>query len=335
MQSIFEYQTMICELTGMDASNASVYDGATAAAEAAAMCRDRKRRTVYISSALSPQTISVVKTYCFGSGARLVIIPEKDGVTDLKALKTALAKDTAAACLCIAQPNYYGCLEPAGALGEAIHEAGGKFIISCNPISLGLLKSPAEYGADIAVGDGQPLGMPLSFGGPYLGFMAARQDMARKLPGRIVGETKDSRGERAFVLTLQAREQHIRREKASSNICSNQALCALTASVYLSAMGSEGLKQAASLCASKAHYLQKVLEEAGLKPKYGQPFFHEFVTAGPAGSSSLILKELEQKGFLGGLPLSDGELLWCATEMNTKDEMDQLAEIVSNCLKCS
>ena len=335
LQSIFEYQTMICELTGMDASNASVYDGATAAAEAAAMCRDRKRRTVYISSALSPQTISVVKTYCFGSGARLVIIPEKDGVTDLKALKAALAKDTAAACLCIAQPNYYGCLEPAGALGEAIHEAGGKFIISCNPISLGLLKSPAEYGADIAVGDGQPLGMPLSFGGPYLGFMAARQDMARKLPGRIVGETKDSRGERAFVLTLQAREQHIRREKASSNICSNQALCALTASVYLSAMGSEGLKQAASLCASKAHYLQKVLEEAGLKPKYGQPFFHEFVTAGPAGSSSLILKELEQKGFLGGLPLSDGELLWCATEMNTKDEMDQLAEIVSNCLKCS
>ena len=204
--------------------------------------------------------------------------------------------------------------------------------MGCNPISLGLLKSPGEWGADIAVGEGQPLGMPLAFGGPYLGFMAAKQDMARKLPGRIVGETTDAQGNRAFVLTLQAREQHIRREKASSNICSNQALCALTASVYLAAMGADGLKQAARLSMSNAHYLQDLLAKAGLTPAYSQPFFHEFVTTGPAGSCQPLLKALETQGILGGLPLSDRHLLWCATEMNTQQEMDQVAGIVSEFL---
>ena len=209
LQSIFEYQTMICELTGMDVSNASVYDGATAAAEAVAMCRERKRTTAYISAAANPQVISVIKTYCYASGTEVVMIPEKDGVTDKEALKAAL-KDTAA-CFYVQQPNYYGNLEDAKELGEIVHAAGAKYIMGCNPIALGMIKTPAECGADVAVGEGQPLGMSLAFGGPYLGFMAATEKMLRKLPGRIVGETVDRDGKRAYVLTLQAREQHIRR----------------------------------------------------------------------------------------------------------------------------
>ena len=325
LQSIFEYQTMICELTGMDASNASVYDGATAAAEAVAMCKERKRTTAYVSAASNPQVIQTIQTYCYGSNTKVVVVPEKDGVTDIQALKEAL--DDESACFYMQQPNYYGNLEDADTLGEIAHEAVAKFIMGCNPIALAMIKTPAECGADIAVGEGQPLGLGLSFGGPYLGFMAATAKMTRKLPGRIVGETVDRDGKRAFVLTLQAREQHIRREKASSNICSNQALCALTAGVYLSAMGAEGMKQVASLCVSKAHYLQEKLSEAGLARRDTQPFFHEFVTVCP-GKSAEILLELEKNGILGGLMLSDDEILWCATEKNTKAEMDAVCGIV-------
>lgn len=325
LQSIFEYQTMICELTGMEASNASVYDGATAAADAVAMCKERRREVVYVSATTNPEVIRVIKTYCYGSNTKVEIIPEKDGVTDLEALKGALNENSA--CFYLQQPNYYGNLEDADALGAAAHEAGAKFIMGCNPIALAMLKTPAEYGADVAVGEGQPLGLGLAFGGPYLGFMAATAKMTRKLPGRIVGETVDREGKRAYVLTLQAREQHIRREKASSNICSNQAHCALTAAVYLSAMGETGMKQVAQLCVSKAHYLAEKLTEAGLKLKYEHPFFHEFVTVCP-GKSEEILKVLEAKGILGGLMLSEDELLWCATEKNTKAEMDAVAAIV-------
>ena len=325
LQSIFEYQTMICELTGMDASNASVYDGATAAAEAVAMCKERKRTTAYVSAASNPQVIQTIQTYCYGSNTKVVVVPEKDGVTDIQALKEAL--DDESACFYMQKPNYYGNLEDADTLGEIAHEAGAKFIMGCNPIALAMIKTPAECGADIAVGEGQPLGLGLSFGGPYLGFMAATAKMTRKLPGRIVGETVDRDGKRAFVLTLQAREQHIRREKASSNICSNQALCALTAGVYLSAMGAEGMKQVASLCVSKAHYLQEKLSEAGLARRDTQPFFHEFVTVCP-GKSAEILLELEKNGILGGLMLSEDEILWCATEKNTKAEMDAVCGIV-------
>lgn len=325
LQSIFEYQTMICELTGMDVSNASVYDGATAAAEAVAMCRERKRTTAYISQTANPQVISVIKTYCYASGTEVVMVPEKDGVTDKEALKEAL-NDTAA-CFYVQQPNYYGNLEDAKELGEIVHAAGAKYIMGCNPIALGMIKTPAECGADVAVGEGQPLGMSLAFGGPYLGFMAATEKMLRKLPGRIAGETVDRDGKRAYVLTLQAREQHIRREKASSNICSNQALCALTAGVYLSAMGEEGIRKAASMCCSKAHYLQAELEKAGLKPKYSVPFFHEFVTVSEV-KAEIILDALEKKGILGGLPLGEYEILWCATEKNTKAEIDLTAGIV-------
>lgn len=325
LQSIFEYQTMICELTGMHASNASVYDGATAAAEAVAMCKERKRSTAYVSATTNPQVIKVIKTYCYGSNTDVVIVPEKDGVTDKDALKAALNNESA--CFYVQQPNYYGNIEDAEELGVITHEAGAKFIMGCNPIALAVLKTPAECGADVAVGDGQPLGLGLAFGGPYLGFMAATDKMVRKLPGRIVGETVDREGKRAYVLTLQAREQHIRREKASSNICSNQAHCALTVGVYLSAMGEQGLCQAANLSVSKAHYLQQVLAEAGLKAKYDQPYFHEFVTVSDV-KSDVILSALEEKGILGGLPLSDSEILWCATEKNTKAEMDAAAAIV-------
>lgn len=326
LQSIFEYQTMICELTGMDVSNASVYDGATAAAEAVNMCCERSRKVVFCSAAAHPDTIAVVKTYCWAAGHELVLLPVKDGKTDLDAMASQLDKKTSA-CLYLQNPNFFGQLEEMEKAAEMIHSVGAKLIAGCNPIALGLLKTPAEQGADIAVGEGQPLGMPLSFGGPYLGFMAATQAMMRKLPGRIVGETVDVDGKRAFVLTLQAREQHIRREKASSNICSNQALCALTASVYLAAVGPDGLKQAASLCYQKAHYLaQQLCSIPGVSLRYSGAFFHEFVT--DQKDSDKLLSALEQQGILGGYPLADGGILWCATEKNTKEEMDRVVEII-------
>lgn len=326
LQSIFEYQTMICELTGMDVSNASVYDGATAAAEAVNMCCERSRKVVFCSAAAHPDTIAVVKTYCWAAGHELVLLPVKDGKTDLDAMASQLDKKTSA-CLYLQSPNFFGQLEEMEKAAEMIHSVGAKLIAGCNPIALGLLKTPAEQGADIAVGEGQPLGMPLSFGGPYLGFMAATQAMMRKLPGRIVGETVDVDGKRAFVLTLQAREQHIRREKASSNICSNQALCALTASVYLATVGPDGLKQAASLCYQKAHYLaQQLCSILGVSLRYSGTFFHEFVT--DQKDSDKLLSALEQQGILGGYPLADGGILWCATEKNTKEEMDRVVEII-------
>lgn len=325
LQSIFEYQTMICELTSMDASNASVYDGATAAAEAAAMCREKKRTAVCLSETVDPKVREVIRTYCYGNGMEVRTVPAKDGTTDPEALGGIL--DGSCACLLVQTPNYYGIIEDADRLCALAHEAGARFIMSCNPISLAVLKTPGEIGADIAVGEGQPLGLGLSFGGPYLGFMAASEKLTRRLPGRIVGETADRDGKRAFVLTLQAREQHIRREKASSNICSNQALCALTAAVYMSAMGEKGMKQVAGLCVSNAHYLQQELTKAGLEQKYPKTFFHEFVTVSSV-RSDVILAALEKEGILGGLPLSDHEILWCATEMNTRAEMDRTAAIV-------
>lgn len=326
LQSIFEYQTMICELTGMDVSNASVYDGATAAAEAVNMCCERSRNVVFCSAAAHPDTIEVVKTYCWASGHEFVLVPAKDGKTDWNSIVPQLDKKTSA-CLYIQSPNFFGQIEDVQQAAEAVHAVGAKLIMGCNPIALGLYKTPAELGADIAVGEGQPLGMPLSFGGPYLGFMATTKAMMRKLPGRIVGETTDVDSKRAFVLTLQAREQHIRREKASSNICSNQALCAMTAAVYLAAVGPEGLKQVANLCYQKAHYLmQQLTAIPGITLRYQGPFFHEFVT--DQGDANRILLKLEQEGILGGLPLSDGGILWCATEKNSKEDIDRMVGII-------
>lgn len=325
LQSIFEYQTMICELTGMEVSNASVYDGACAAAEGVLMCRERKRTVILVSAAANPQVRETIATYCWGKNARMEVVPEKDGVTDREALEAMLGEDTA--CLYMERPNYYGILEDTEGIGRQVHEKGAKFVMGCNPISLGNLTTPADCGADVAVGEGQPLGIPLGFGGPYLGYMAATGEMMRKLPGRIVGETVDTEGKRGFVLTLQAREQHIRRERASSNICSNQALCAMRASVYLAAMGPEGLQRTAVICAANAHYLQRRLAEVGLSPVYDKEFFHEFVTSCPI-DESLLMSALAKRGYLGGLPIGDGRLLWCATEMNTKREMDELADLV-------
>ena len=324
LQSIFEYQSIICELTGMDVSNASVYDGATAAAEAAAMCRDRKRKVTLVSATTNPEVINTIRTYCYGTGDEMKIVPAKDGKTDMAALKEMLAADTAS--FYVQQPNFFGQFEEAEELGKLVHEAGAMYVMGCNPIALAIMKTPAECGADVAVGEAQPLGMPLSFGGPYLGYMATTNKHLRKLPGRIVGETVDTEGRRAFCLALQAREQHIRREKASSNICSNQALCALTAGVYVSAMGPVGMAQAAKQSMAKAHYLAKELcKIPGVTMKFTGEFFHEFVVEMPKVEE--VLKALENADILGGLQIEEG-VLWCCTEKVTKADLDRAVAIV-------
>ena len=324
LQSIFEYQTMICQLTGMDVSNASVYDGATAAAEAAAMCRNRKQRVTLVSAAAHPDVIQTIATYCYGTGDEMRFVPAKDGKTDADALRQMLSSGTAS--FYLQQPNFFGQFEDATALGRLVHEAGAMFIMGCNPIALAIMKAPRDCGADIAVGEGQPLGLPMGYGGPYLGYMATTDQYMRKLPGRIVGQTVDSSGRCAYVLSLQAREQHIRREKASSNICSNEALCALTASVYLTAMGPAGLAAAARQSMAKAHYLARGLCEIdGVSLRYTGPFFHEFLTDMPQREQ--VLQALEQAGILGGLPVDSG-ILWCATEKASKAALDQTISIV-------
>jgi glycine dehydrogenase subunit 1 len=328
LQSIFEYQTEICELTGMDVSNASVYDGATAAAEACAMARDRKRRLTLISGAAHPDVINTVRTYCYGTNDEVKVIPVKDGKTDMAALKEMLTPEVSA--VYVQQPNFYGLFEDAEGMAAPVHEAGALFILGVNPIALGIMKTPRDMGADIAVGEGQPLGLPLGYGGPYLGFMATTTKHMRKLPGRIVGETTDAKGNRAYVLSLQAREQHIRREKAGSNICSNEALCALTAGVYLAAMGPEGLKEAAETSMAKAHYLcRELCMLPGVKLRYEGTFFHEFLLDMPKADE--ILAALDRKNILGGLPY-EGGVLWCATEKVSKATLDEVVAIVKGVL---
>ena len=333
LQSIFEYQTMICDLTGMDVSNASVYDGASAAAEAVAMCKEKKRKKALIAKTVSPEIRSVIETYCYGNEMDLEYIADENGRCDLEDLKSRM--DDSIACVLIQHPNYYGNLEDASFIAEIVHDTKAKFIMSVNPISLGACKTPREYGADVAVGDGQPLGLSMAFGGPYLGFMSCTSDLVRKLPGRVVGETKDYNGKTGYVLTLQAREQHIRREKASSNICSNQALCALAVGVYLSSMGKEGIQKVAVHSMSKAHYMAEKLSEIGFEVMNEGAFFNEFVTKS-AIPTQKILDALEAKDILGGLPLAnceDHSILWCCTEMNTKEEIDQVIEILKEVMK--
>ena len=328
LQSIFEYQTMIAELTGMDASNASVYDGATAAAEAAAMCRDRKRRVSLISATTHPDVINTVRTYCYGTNDELKVVPMKDGKTDKEALK-ALLNDGVAS-FYVQQPNFFGLFEDADELGEIVHAAGAMFVMGCNPIALAIMKTPRDCGADVAVGEGQPLGMPIGFGGPYLGFMATTMKHIRKLPGRIVGETTDHDGNKAYVLSLQAREQHIRREKASSNICSNEALCALTAGLYMATMGPDGMADVANQCMAKAHYLQKELCKLdGVKLRYDGAFFHEFLLDMPKCKE--IETALAANGILSGLPY-EGGMLWCVTEKASKETLDEVVSVVKEVL---
>ncbi|GHV72845.1 putative glycine dehydrogenase (decarboxylating) subunit 1 [Spirochaetia bacterium] len=329
LQSIFEYQTLICELTGMDVSNASIYDGASAAAEAVNMCRERQKQSVYVSAAAHPQVIETIRTYCDGYGVPVTVVPAgADGKTDLTALSAKLGADKTAACFYLQSPNFFGIIEDTPKCAEIVHAAGALLVAGVNPISLGLLESPGANGVDIAVGEGQPLGLSMGFGGPYLGFMACKAALMRKLPGRIVGETTDAKGERAFVLTLQAREQHIRREKASSNVCSNEAHCALTAAVYCAVMGEAGFAEVSRQCHSKAAYAAKQIAGIpGFELVYGgAEFFNEFVTKCPDAEKTLAA--LEGHGILGGYPISHNQILWCVTELNTRDEIDELVRLL-------
>ncbi len=329
LQSLFEYQTMICRLTGLDAANASVYDGATAAAESMLMLRDNKRKKkILYSAGLNPDVITVMKTYAHCAELELVEIPLTDkGVTDVSAIAENM---DGAAGVIAASPNYFGCIEPMAAIAEAAHAKNGLLVAYVNPITLGVLARPADYGADIAIGDGQPLGLPLAFGGPYVGFMAATKKLMRNLPGRIAGETRDAEGNRVFVLTLQAREQHIRREMASSNICSNQMLCAIMASMYCAVMGPKGMKEVGEQNVNKAHLLAKKLTAIeGVKLRYPDtPFFNEFVIDLP--DAEKVDKLLADYSITGGLVLPDGGMLWCATEMNRADEFDFICDVIEN-----
>ena len=329
LQAIYEYQSLICRLYEMDVTNASMYDGATALAEAVLMAMNvTGRNQVVVAGKLHPWNSSVLKTYLEASGHNAVIQNVlQDGVGDVAALKELVTESVAA--VVVQQPNFYGCLEDVEAIGAVAHANGALFVVSADPLSLGVLAAPGSYAADIAVGEGQPLGTPQSFGGPYLGIFTVKQPLVRKIPGRLVGMTKDRDGEDGFILTLQTREQHIRREKATSNICSNQALNALQAAVYLSLLGKEGLRQVAAQSAQKAHYLAgKIAALAGFSLKYTSPFFREFVVETPSPASDIVEQMLEHKVFAGYDMAAHGEsgLLVAVTEKRTKEELDRFVE---------
>ncbi len=326
LQGMFEYQTMIADLTGMDVANASVYDGAEAAAEAMIMCLDGHKNKVLISQTINPEVLAVLHTYAHAKDAELVLVPSIDGHTDIEAMKSLITAETA--CVYTEQPNYYGLIEDVTAIADAAHALKVKVITGVNPTAMALLKTPGECGSDIAVGEGQSLGLDLSYGGPYCGFMAARKEMMRKLPGRIVGETADRHGKRCFVLTLQAREQHIRREKASSSICSNQALCAFRNSVYLASLGKQGFTEMAHNCVTLAHYAaEKITAMDGYSLVYPGEFFMEFVIQTPVEASK-INALLDEHGILGGYEIGEREMLMCVTEANTVEEIDRLVSLL-------
>ena len=330
LQYIFEYQSIISELTGMEATNASMYDGATATAEAMFMmvASAKKKNRVLISSTVADRVIEVVKTYAKFHGVDLTIIPEAEGVTDLDAMNAELAKGDVAGVI-LPTPNKYGILEDLSGVADAIHAAKAYLAINADPSALAVIKTPAEWGADVACGDGQTLGMPLNFGGPYLGYISCAKGMLRKMPGRVVGATKDADGKRAFVLTLQAREQHIRREKATSNICSNQSLMALYATIYVALMGKQGMKELNRLACDGAHYLyNKLIESGHFTPAYpGKPFLKEFVVKTDLDIKALNARLLEH-GIMGGIDMGDGRLAFAVTEKRTKEEIDNLITLM-------
>jgi glycine dehydrogenase subunit 1 len=324
LQAIFEYQTLICRLTGMDVANASMYDGATALAEACNLAAVSTRRAkVLVPDSLHPHYLEVLRTYALSGRMEVEILPCKDGILDAALMRDKLDKQTA--CLAVQQPNFFGLLEEVSSLGEILHENKSLLVVAVDPISLGILKPPGEYGADVVVGEGQALGNPLSFGGPYLGFFATTAKLMRKMPGRIVGQTRDQEDQRAFVLTLQAREQHIRREKANSNICSNQALNALAATIYLCLVGAKGLRDIALRSHQLAVYASQQLESVGLEQKYQHPFFREFAvqTGDPAWANRALL----ENGIIGGYELADS-LLLAFTEKRTREQVDRLVSIL-------
>ena len=326
---IFEYQSMMAELTGMDISNASMYDGATATAEAMmmAVAAGKKVNKVLVSEGINPKTMDVVRTYALHKGIDVVAVPLKDGVTDLDAVRQNLSGGGVAGVI-VQQPNVFGVIEDFSGFADACHEQKALFVVNSVAADLALLKTPAEWGADIAVGDAQSLGIPLQFGGPYLGYMCTTEKLMRKMPGCIVGMTRDNRGQRAFVLTLQAREQHIRRQKATSNICSNQSLMALFVTVYLSLMGKEGLKEAANLSYAGAHYLCQRLTETGrFRLAFDKPFFNEFFVRYDGDADALYQRFIDA-GMLGGVRYEDG-FIFAVTEKRTKQEIDNLVKIAA------
>jgi glycine dehydrogenase subunit 1 len=329
LRYIFEYQSMICALTGMDVSNASMYDGPTAAAEAMMMavaCTKRKTR-VLLSETLLPHVRKVVETYAKFHNVQLGYIPMKDGQTGLESMKEELAKGDVAGVI-VPSLNRFGIVEDLTGFAEAIHEAKAIAVEYCDPSALAVVRTPGEWDFDIAVGDGQSLGIPMCFGGPYVGFMACRKDYVRKMPGRIVGQTQDADGKRCFVLTLQAREQHIRREKATSNICSNQSLMALYVTVYMSLMGKEGLAKVNSLSSAGAHYLYGELLKTGkFEPVFDKPFLKEFVLK-PLVPVEKLQQKLLDEGFFGALATEEGYVSFCVTEKRTRAEVDSLVEAV-------
>lgn len=328
LQGIFEFQTLMSELTGLPVSNASMYDGASAAAEACRMSIVRKKNRVILAGELDPRLEEVIRSYDTAGDIDFEYCPAgPDKLVDLDALKELAGDDIAA--VFMMQINYRGLLEDVTAVSDWAHEQGAVSIVYSNPMSLGILEAPGNLGADICVGDGQPLGIPLSYGGPYVGFLCCTEALKRQLPGRIVGETVDREGRRAFVLTLQTREQHIRRERATSNICTNQALCALTVAVYLTAVGPEGLRRQAMHSHFNAHMLAESLEEVDFRRVDEGEFFHEFVTTVPDGMDPLVIEHaLSQAGHMSGLPISETEMLWCATELNDFDTILQLEALL-------
>ncbi|MBR2076238.1 MAG: aminomethyl-transferring glycine dehydrogenase subunit GcvPA [Exiguobacterium sp.] len=329
LQAMFEFQTMICELTGMDVANSSMYDGITALAEATYLASAQtKKKRVVVSGAVHPEAKDVIRTYADGPGLSVDYTDVVNGVTDVSDLDL-----TDASCLVVQYPNFYGRIEDLETLAELAHEAGALFVVSSNPLALGILESPGALGADITVGDAQPFGIPQSFGGPSCGYFAVKKSLMRKLPGRLVGQTIDEDGKRGFVLTLQAREQHIRRDKATSNICSNQALNALAASITMSALGKYGIHDMAVRNIQTAHYMKEALKAAGFNIVDEGPMFNEFVVDFGRDAEE-VSRHLLEHDIIGGLPLGtyEGErqtqMLVCATELRTKEEIDQFVEVV-------
>lgn len=325
---IFEYQSMMAELTGMDVSNASMYDGSTATAEAAimALASTKKTDTVLVSASVDPKVLNVVKTYAHFHGFNVELIAENDGTTDKEQMDARLEKGGVAGVI-VQQPNYHGIVEDFSGFADSCHAHKSLFIVNSVAADLALLKTPGEWGADVAVGDGQSLGIPMSFGGPSVGYMCCTEKLMRKMPGRIVGKTVDNRGQRVFVLTLQAREQHIRRQKATSNICSNESLMALFVTIYMSVMGKEGVKEAAQMSYDGAHYLHDALIATGLfSDKYERPFFNEFCVK-YNGDVDRLQQRFIENGILGGVKVDANTLMFAVTEKRTKEEIDKLVNI--------
>ena len=325
---IFEYQSMMAELTGMDVSNASMYDGSTATAEAAimALASTKKTDTVLVSASIDPKVLNVVKTYAHFHGFNVELIPENDGATDKAQMDARLEKGGVAGVI-VQQPNYHGIVEDFSGFADSCHAHKSLFIVNSVAADLALLKTPGEWGADVAVGDGQSLGIPMSFGGPSVGYMCCTEKLMRKMPGRIVGKTVDNRGQRVFVLTLQAREQHIRRQKATSNICSNESLMALFVTIYMSVMGKEGVKEAAQMSYDGAHYLHDALIATGLfSDRYERPFFNEFCVK-YNGDVDRLQQRFIENGILGGVKVDADTLMFAVTEKRTKEEIDKLVNI--------